>query len=191
MFDQAGLVLGTEGLGQLLASGPSSFEAAKATFALARQHSVVSDPPRCMVLLKKAHSFLEESGRLSTLAGQQLEIDLVTRMDWLYNQVPPTQAERAWVVAIQAKAKGNEALARDPVAVWFEKSEPCTISLGCAGFAWNDGRCISDETLHDALVMIRDVMQPLYRQARDLCTPKGARWVSGVYSADFRVLHRL
>ena len=172
----AAIVLGTEGLRVLasdyIAKGEKAL-AATMKFLLV-ELAGSSDGVMGRPLLKEALALLHEAGPLTT-ASQKLEVQVLTRYQWLINVSEPNGEEMARVMALMEKAQKNPAIVRDLLSIYLgHVGINGHMYFGWVPSRWNGGQMISNDDVYKGLVLQRDEWHPLLKQ---LCNqyPKGSR----------------
>ena len=172
LFLQAASTMGKEGLKALAADYVSKgayVEAAKATFALS-ELSGSSDGGVCAPLLKRALELLEQSGPLTTRESQQLQWDVLSRYQWILSIERDStggNSELSRIEALQEKARTNPAIRQDPLALYLAGLSQSIFLFGNMPFAWEGGRVVTNEVIHQALVLQRGKWLPFLKLARD------------------------
>jgi hypothetical protein len=157
------LVAGEETLKALTteyAAKGAYFEAAKTQFALSKQGLAVN---ACHLnLVKEALAMLKQSDLL-TKEAKQFEWAVLSSHQWLTTAFGSDE-EQAQIQALVDEAGTNSDLRKDPYVTVINLAITGFFVMGVFPFAWNEGKTVSNESIHGGISWCQGTTLPLLKQ---------------------------
>jgi hypothetical protein len=143
------------------------FEAAKTQFALSKQahHSAIS-----LNLVKEALAMLKQSDLL-TKEAKQFEWAVLSSHQWLTTAFGSDE-ERVRIQALLDEAETNSDLRKDPYATVANLGITAFFVMGMMPFAWNEGKTVSNESIHGGISYCQGTILPLLKQASKMVSKR-------------------
>jgi hypothetical protein len=167
----AALVAGEETLKALTteyAAKGAYFEAAKTQFALSKQGLVKE---ACQLnLVKEALAMLKQSDLL-TKEAKQFEWAVLSSHQWL-TTLYGSDEEKARIQALVDEAETNSDLRKDPYVTVINLAVTAMFVMGLFPFAWNEGKKVSNESIHGGISYCQGTTLPLLKQASKMVSKR-------------------
>jgi len=145
------------------------FEAAKTQFALSSLQGSAINAVH-LNFVKEALAMLKQSDLL-TKEAKQFEWSVLSRHKWLTGMLD-TDEEKARIQALMDEAETNSDLRKDPFVTVIGHFGTAVFVMGLWPFAWNEGKTVSNESLHGGISFCRETTLPLLKQACELVSKK-------------------
>jgi hypothetical protein len=108
---------------------------------------------------------------LLTKEAKQFEWTVLSRHKWLTSMLD-TDEEKVRIQALMEEAETNSDLRKDPFVTFIGHFLTGLLVLGLFPFAWNEGKTVSNESLHGGISFHRGTTLPLLKQACGLVSKK-------------------